>query len=175
MAPSPTYQPVSDLERSNALILTSAQLNVADDEQRQSFEMTNHEIMTSQSKTVATSFEPPQEDNDNTNSASEQDPLVQQETDPARFGINVQPTTTVRQLLIPRGNDGVFSNMSAKPEAGEIKEEHPPVWHSRTMFSRRANIHRHMTRQLRIMPLHIGIKPCICRAARMMYSSKALL
>lgn len=78
------------------------------------------------SQSIATSFEPPQEDNDNPNDASEEDPLVQQEIDPARFGINVQPTTAVRQLLV-HGNDGVFSNMSAKPEAGEIKEEHPPV------------------------------------------------
>lgn len=127
MAPAVHYQPVRALISSASLVLTVAQLNVAEDEQRESLEMTNHDRSITQSQAIATSFEPPQDDSEATNIASEQDPLVQQEPDPARFGINVRPTSTVRQLLPPRGNDGVFSNMSAKPEAGEIKEEHPPV------------------------------------------------
>lgn len=82
---------------------------------------------TAQSAAIATAFEPPQDDSDMQEDATEQDRLVPQEPDPARFGIHVQPTTNVRRLLVPHGTDGVFANMSAKPEAGEVKDEHPPV------------------------------------------------
>lgn len=89
--------------------------------------MTNRDSAFAQTTSIATSFEPPQDDGDLQDESTEEEPLVAHETDPARFGIHVQPSTTVRQLLVPHGNDGVFANMSAKPEAGEIKEEHPPV------------------------------------------------
>lgn len=82
---------------------------------------------TAQSAAIATSFEPPHDDADNQEDATEQDRLVTQDPDPARFGIHVQPTTNVRRLLVPHGTDGVFANMSAKPEVGEVKDEHPPV------------------------------------------------
>ena len=77
---------------------------------------------------IANSFEPPAADDDNEDiEASEQDRLVAEEPDPARFGIFVRPTTIARQIFNGQGTDGVFSNMSAKPEVGEEKEEHPPV------------------------------------------------
>lgn len=72
-------------------------------------------------------FEPPEGDSDDVDMASEHDTLVPQEQDPGRFGIFTQPTTIARHVIGSSGNDGVFSNMSAKPEVGEEKEEHPPV------------------------------------------------
>lgn len=82
----------------------------------------------SQSSTlsVAYSFDAPPEEVESSEVSEEQQLIAPRETDPARFGIRVAPTTNVRHI-ISHGNDGVFSNMSAKPDIGQIKEEHPPV------------------------------------------------
>jgi len=45
-----------------------------------------------------------------------------------------QPPTGTRIFGGGSGSDGVFSNLSAKPEAGEKLEEHPPVSHDIAEF-----------------------------------------
>lgn len=133
MAPS-QYQRVCRLGCSPlGMSLTPAQLDTNEHDDTASPSTTTippHDMTSdSLSRTVASSFEPPQNDDvaaEDTDTSSEHQRLMPTETDPARFGIHVQPTSHIRQL-ISHGNDGVFSNMSAKPEIGQIKEEHPPV------------------------------------------------
>ena len=118
--------------------------------------------------TIDYSFGPAEDDPENERddgedvaiASEERQHLVIQDPDPARFGIHVTPSTNVRQLLIPHGNDGVFANMSAKPEAGPVKEEHPPVSLRIESSKRYPNQFRLMMKRQQIMPHHIGIKPC---------------
>lgn len=137
--------------------------------------MTNSSHVSAQRTAIATSFEPPQDEGAASEEPTEEDQLVAQENDPARFGIHVQPSTTARQLLTPHGNDGVFANMSAKPEVGEIKEEHPPVslytlWQMILYSS-----DRHMMKRPLIMRRLIGIKRCIFPVVRTTSMSMAWL
>lgn len=124
------------------------------------------------SAAIATAFEPPQDDADMQEDATEQDRLVTQDPDPARFGIHVQPTTNVRRLLMPHGTDGVFANMSAKPEVGEIKDEHPPVSYMIVHLRVKGTKQFRLTmRQQRTMLHLIGTKLCIYLEARMRSTS----
>lgn len=118
------YQAVSAQHARSA----ADKLQIPNEHDRGTEAMTNIPLGSPQSE-IADSFEPPshQDDEQEDTEATEQDRLVPSETDPARFGIFVRPTTIARQIFNGQGTDGVFSNMSAKPEVGEEKEEHPPV------------------------------------------------
>lgn len=65
-------------------------------------------------------------------------------TDPTATGTPAPPPVVRRPTVLPAftpvstrvygggsGSDGVFANLSAKPEMGEKTEEHPPVSQSR--------------------------------------------